>query len=948
MLVATVESCCMPKTMKATSQNHQGPMDESLRVADARRHARRDARRAVRSGSGALDFLAQLAGGDDFLRGPLGGDSSVVQQDDVVGRGHAELHVVRDEDASAALHQGTVDAVGEYPLARVRIDSAQAVVEEDMSRVGIHGAGQGDSLLLAARERDALFANQRLVAVIQNFEIALKGAGDDDVLVSLFVVRRGENDVVLDVGVDEPGSLSDIGNGIGEAGLGVGANVLPAAAAGAEHPALYKSHLAEEAHEHGRLARTGGARDDVEPADPKVHVEVEQPERPGTVFGHAVLGAPDEGCVPEADAFLAVFVHIVQPELPILLRLLLQEVLFNSVDGDLSFLDVGEHVTEEIEGNAEKHEEGNGRERDGRVQGLLLNQRVHQEGEEGDEHGNRVPDGDGEGPQEEPGAQGLELGLALLVHNLAEPPLPGKVLDDADVLEDLVCHIDALVSSSHNVLGGEVEAASQHVVDGQEEDHDDDAGDGAEAHDLPQQEDGNGQLRGGRGAQEVNVGGGFGNLEAVDRHQVDDGSQIGLFVVSSLFLAGPGGAGGFGVIRAGSLVGGSAAGLVVAARIGLGLVAEQNLVLAGGGLPAQRLGVDVADDDGTDANADLAANPEGHAIAVRADSVNNREADDEEPENADGRIVGAFYELEDGLEQQGGGEGEEAGNGRQRALHEEQAAEVLEQVPGKGSGLLEQPVIGNDGSRLVLGQEVPDISNVEWLLPALPDDGVDPREGGNGKETRQGLARRLDAVLPLQHDGLVALSSGGSNAEQQRVEGKVGGDESLGKLAVRMDQGGAEDEDGQDPFAAVKGGGVIPDRGKNQGVYPSGEPGNGGEVAAGSKSTGYESKGIDRNQSGKGKLLDELRQALRGGSIGLDYRALGRHLRQGQAAAVDLEVVVIAVLGFLVRRDARMVGRVVVVVGGGGDGAITLALATADGAANVDPSEAQEGDGDYY
>ncbi len=109
---------------------------------------------------------------------------------------------MRNQDASAVHHEGSHDAVVEDPLGGVRVDGAQAVVENQVLRVRVDGTGKRDALLLPAREGDAFLADQRFVAVVQNLQVTLQGAGDDDVLVPLLVEGRREQNVFLDVGVD--------------------------------------------------------------------------------------------------------------------------------------------------------------------------------------------------------------------------------------------------------------------------------------------------------------------------------------------------------------------------------------------------------------------------------------------------------------------------------------------------------------------------------------------------------------------------------------------------------------------------------------------------------------------------------------------------------------------------------------------------------------------------
>ena len=64
--------------------------------------------------------------------------------------------------------------------------------------------------------------------------------------------------------------------------------------------------------------------------------------------------------------------------------------------------------------------------------------------------------------------------------------------------------------------------------------------------------------------------------------------------------------------------------------------------------------------------------------------------------------------------------------------------------------LFDGAVVRQDSSGLVLWQEIPDIVHLERLLPAGPDDGIHPGEGGMGKQGRQVLSAGFDAVFPLE------------------------------------------------------------------------------------------------------------------------------------------------------------------------------------------------------
>ena len=218
-------------------------------LANAKGHTRRHTRRVGGHGLGLLDVLAQLTGRDDLDGGSLRGYATVVKNDDKVGGRSAHLDVVGDQQAGPALHERAPDAVMEDPLGGVRVDGAEAIVEEDVLRVGVESTGQRDTLLLASRQRDALLTDKGLVSLVEDLEVALESAGDNHFLVPLLVEGRREQDVVLDVGIDQPRRLSGIGHGVGKASLGVRSHLLTAPAAGTEHTALHQRHLAEKSHE---------------------------------------------------------------------------------------------------------------------------------------------------------------------------------------------------------------------------------------------------------------------------------------------------------------------------------------------------------------------------------------------------------------------------------------------------------------------------------------------------------------------------------------------------------------------------------------------------------------------------------------------------------------------------------------------------------------------------
>ena len=93
--------------------------------------------------------------------GPVGHDPPAVEQHDPVGQADGR-EAVGDDQRRAPLHedaQRRVDA-----LLHLDVDGAGGVVEDQDGRVDQQGAGDGDPLALAARERVAALADHGLVA----------------------------------------------------------------------------------------------------------------------------------------------------------------------------------------------------------------------------------------------------------------------------------------------------------------------------------------------------------------------------------------------------------------------------------------------------------------------------------------------------------------------------------------------------------------------------------------------------------------------------------------------------------------------------------------------------------------------------------------------------------------------------------------------------------------
>src|SRR6202451_4548537 len=82
---------------------------------------------------------------------------------------------MRNEDRGAPLHY--VAQVVEDFIFRVSIDAGERIVEDEDSWVANQGAGDGGALLLPARERDAAFPHQRLIALGKSFNVGCNVGG---------------------------------------------------------------------------------------------------------------------------------------------------------------------------------------------------------------------------------------------------------------------------------------------------------------------------------------------------------------------------------------------------------------------------------------------------------------------------------------------------------------------------------------------------------------------------------------------------------------------------------------------------------------------------------------------------------------------------------------------------------------------------------------------------
>jgi hypothetical protein len=69
----------------------------------------------------------------------------------------------------------------------MRIYGAQNVVEENVTRSAVKRTCERNALLLTSGQSNTFLPNESLVSSVENLEIPLKRAGDDDLLIPLRV-----------------------------------------------------------------------------------------------------------------------------------------------------------------------------------------------------------------------------------------------------------------------------------------------------------------------------------------------------------------------------------------------------------------------------------------------------------------------------------------------------------------------------------------------------------------------------------------------------------------------------------------------------------------------------------------------------------------------------------------------------------------------------------------
>ena len=98
-------------------------------------------------------------------------DPPLLQHHDVVGIRHRRQPVA-DDDRGASTSRRT--QVGEDPGLGAGVHGGQRIVEQQQRRVGEQRARDRDPLALAARQRDAAFADARFVAMRKALDVGVQ------------------------------------------------------------------------------------------------------------------------------------------------------------------------------------------------------------------------------------------------------------------------------------------------------------------------------------------------------------------------------------------------------------------------------------------------------------------------------------------------------------------------------------------------------------------------------------------------------------------------------------------------------------------------------------------------------------------------------------------------------------------------------------------------------
>ena len=187
-------------------------------------------------------------------------DSSVLHDDDLVAVVE-EADLVRDEDQRLGLAE-PLEALLVDLARHLRVDGRDRVVEDEDVRVRVEGACERQPRLLPSRQRDALLADDGLVAVLEDLEVGSQAGLVHGPRVALLVVGEAEEDVVADGVGEDDGLLLDVGDAAARLEL-----------------AGEKGDFPEDDAQQAALARANAASDAVEDASLEEQVDVDQRRR---------------------------------------------------------------------------------------------------------------------------------------------------------------------------------------------------------------------------------------------------------------------------------------------------------------------------------------------------------------------------------------------------------------------------------------------------------------------------------------------------------------------------------------------------------------------------------------------------------------------------------------------------------------------------------------------
>ena len=123
-------------------------------------------------------------------------DAALVEDEDAIGADHARQPVRQDEGRASG--REAVDRLLDHRLV-FGVDRGQCLVEDQDRRVAQQGAGDRQSLALAARQHDAALADHRPIPLRQQ----------RDEFVRIGVARRGRDLLIVGAGLAEPQILFD-------------------------------------------------------------------------------------------------------------------------------------------------------------------------------------------------------------------------------------------------------------------------------------------------------------------------------------------------------------------------------------------------------------------------------------------------------------------------------------------------------------------------------------------------------------------------------------------------------------------------------------------------------------------------------------------------------------------------------------------------------------------